>query len=54
VHDVWKLEQDPRNPSRFFVNQFIGAYSASEDSTESGGCDELGATPSSDGNTLAT
>ena len=54
VYDVWKLEQDPRNPSRFFVNQFIGAYSASEDSTESGGCDELGATPSSDGNTLAT
>ena len=54
VHDVWKLEQDPRNPSRFFVNQFIGAYSASEDSAESGGCGELGATPSCDGNTLAT
>ena len=54
VHDVWKLEQDARNPSRFFVNQFIGAYSASEDCTESGGRDEPGATRSSDSNTLAT
>ena len=51
VLDVWKLEQDPRDRSRFFVNQFIGAYSAREDSAARRGGDDAGATLASDGET---
>ena len=51
VLDVWKLEQDPRDRSRFFVNQFIGAYSAREDSDARRGGDDAGATLASDGET---
>jgi hypothetical protein len=28
VHDVWKLVDDVRKRGRYFVNQFVGAYTA--------------------------
>ena len=30
LHDVWKVEQDARDPSRYFVNQFIAANASPE------------------------
>ena len=34
LHDVWKLEQDARDPSRYFVNQFIAANASPENGAD--------------------
>ena len=36
LHDVWKLEQDARDPSRYFVNQFIAANASPENGADGG------------------
>ena len=34
LYDVWKLEQDARDPSRYFVNQFIAANASPENGAD--------------------
>ena len=45
VHDVWKLEDDVRQPGRYFVNQFVGSYCATVPDDDEPDDDELHNTP---------